>query len=249
MSAGRGLSDDQRRTAFIAVAVVVLCVIVVIGALGGGGHAARRSAVNAASTRPAGSAPRIVDPTSARSTTSSTTTATARASDTSASASSSGPRTVIPAPAGFQAQCRYETYPDGAIVPDPSCTPGAVNPAAVANPQGTICAAGFSNGIQPPYSYTEPLKVTDMVKYGSVGPPSVYQEDQLVAPEDGGSSRNPKNLWPEYLYGAGGALQKDKAEDRVHQLICSGKITVPQGASLLEADWMQVLSASSRATP
>jgi hypothetical protein len=33
------------------------------------------------------------------------------------------------------------------------------------------------------------------------------------------------------------------AENRVHKLICSGKITVSQGASLLEGDWMQMLGA------
>lgn len=81
-----------------------------------------------------------------------------------------------------------------------------------------------------------------MVAYGSVGPPSAYEEDHLVAIEDGGSPRSRKNLWPEYLYGAGGALEKDKAEARVHDLICAGRLTVRQGAAALEGDWKRAVA-------
>jgi hypothetical protein len=125
------------------------------------------------------------------------------------------------------------------VVPDPSCTPGALNPAAVANPRGTICRNGYSEGIRPPASYTEPLKIEDMIRYASVGPPSAYEEDHPVAIEDGGSPRDPRNLWPEYLYGRSGALAKDQAEDDPHDLICAGRITVTQATAVLEGDWLR----------
>lgn len=158
-------------------------------------------------------------------------------STNSKSANPPSTRTTVDYTAGVQGWCHYQAYSDGAIVPDPSCTPGALNPAAVANPRGTICVPGYSERIRPPESYTEPLKIKDMVRYASAGPPSSYEEDHLVALEDGGSPRNPTNLWPEYLYGAGGALQKDKVENTIHALICAGKISVMRGASLLEGDW------------
>lgn len=265
-----GFSDDQRRAAFFAVAAVVVCAVVLLTVLGGKGPVVAPSAARSARLEPSGAAPRggtvprIVGAVSTQSTsstastastasteatTSTTGTTTARASATSGTAASSESRTPVSTPPGFQAKCHYETYPDGAIVPDPSCTPGALNHAAVANPRGTICTRGYSTRARRAASYTKPLKVTGMVSYGSAGPPSSYEEDQLVAPEDGGSPRDPKNLWPEYLYGTGGALQKDQAEDRIHELICSGKITVAQGASLLEGDWMHVLSSGSRPNP
>jgi hypothetical protein len=81
-----------------------------------------------------------------------------------------------------------------------------------------------------------------MVRYASVGPPSSYEEDHLVALEDGGSPRDPNNLWAEYLYGGGGALRKDKVEHHLHELICAGKITVVAAAHLLETDWKRPLS-------
>jgi hypothetical protein len=165
---------------------------------------------------------------------------------TPATVSAAGPSAHTPAmvsaATGGKAECRYRAFPDGAIVPDPACTPGALNPAAVADPRHTICTPGYAGRMRPPVSYTEPLKVTEMVEYDSPGPPSAYEEDHLVAIEDGGSSRDPRNLWPEYLYGPGGALEKDQAEDRVHELICAGRITVAQGARLLEGDWKRLLA-------
>jgi hypothetical protein len=151
-------------------------------------------------------------------------------------------RTTLKSAPGVESQCHYQTYPDGTVVPDPSCTPGALNPAAVANPSQTICLRGYSERIRPPASYTEPLKITDMVQYASVGPPSSYEEDHLVAIEDGGNARDVKNLWPEYLYGPGGALQKDKVENQLHELICAGKLTVVEAARVLEGDWKHAFS-------
>jgi hypothetical protein len=158
--------------------------------------------------------------------------------DSTVAGSSAANRTTLSTTAGVQARCHYEAYPDAAVVPDPSCTPGALNPAAVANPRGTICRAGYSERIRPPESYTEPRKIKDMIRYASVGPPSAYEEDHLVAIEDGGSPRDPRNLWPEYLYGNGGALVKDQAETRLHELICAGRITVTQATAVLEGDWL-----------
>jgi hypothetical protein len=143
---------------------------------------------------------------------------------------------------GVQVRCRYRAYPDHAVVPDPACTPGALDAAAVADPGRTMCAAGWSRRARPSESYTEPLKIRGMVAYGSVGPPSAYEEDHLVAIEDGGSPRSRKNLWPEYLYGAGGAVEKDKAEARVHDLICAGRLSVRQGAAALEGDWKRAVA-------
>ena len=143
---------------------------------------------------------------------------------------------------GVRARCHYQAYPDGAVVPDSSCTPGALNPAAVADPRRTICVSGYSARIRPATSYTEPLKIRGMVRYASIGPPSSYEEDHLVALEDGGSPRDPNNLWPEYLYDGGGALQKDKVEHHLHELICAGRITVVAAARLLETDWKRPVS-------
>jgi hypothetical protein len=61
----------------------------------------------------------------------------------------------------------------------------------------TICKRGWTKTIRAPVSYTNTLKIKQMVLYGETGSPSEYEEDHLIPLELGGAPRNPKNLWPE----------------------------------------------------
>jgi hypothetical protein len=51
--------------------------------------------------------------------------------------------------------------------------------------------------MRPPTSYTNALKIKQMVQYHETGSPSDYEEDHLIPLELGGSPRSPRNLWPE----------------------------------------------------
>lgn len=84
------------------------------------------------------------------------------------------------------------------ILPDPKITPGALNPnVRQTTIRKTICRSGWTKTIRPPVSYTNALKIQQMVLYGETGSPSDYEEDHLLPLELGGAPRNPKNLWPE----------------------------------------------------
>jgi hypothetical protein len=61
----------------------------------------------------------------------------------------------------------------------------------------TICKSGWTKTIRPPVSYTNALKIKQMVLYEETSSPSEYEEDHFIPLELGGAPRNPKNLWPE----------------------------------------------------
>lgn len=84
------------------------------------------------------------------------------------------------------------------ILPDPTLTPGALNPKVRQSTiKKTICKPGWTKTIRPPVGYTKALKLQQMVLYGETGLPSDYEEDHFIPLELGGAPRNPKNLWPE----------------------------------------------------
>jgi hypothetical protein len=84
------------------------------------------------------------------------------------------------------------------ILPDPKITPGALNPKVRQSTiKKTICKSGWTKTIRPPVSYTNALKLQQMILYEETGSPSEYEEDHFIPLELGGAPRNPKNLWPE----------------------------------------------------
>ncbi|MGH9029797.1 MAG: hypothetical protein ACRDV4_09305, partial [Acidimicrobiales bacterium] len=61
--------------------------------------------------------------------------------------SPSGLEGPMPAPGA----CHYVTAADGYALPDPACTPGAVDTAVTqANIRSTICSSGFASSLRPP---------------------------------------------------------------------------------------------------
>lgn len=84
------------------------------------------------------------------------------------------------------------------ILPDPKITPGRLNPRVRQSTiKRTICERGWTKTIRPPVTYTNALKIQQMILYEETGSPSEYEEDHFIPLELGGAPRNPENLWPE----------------------------------------------------
>lgn len=66
---------------------------------------------------------------------------------------------------------------------------------------------------------------------------SDYEEDHVLALEDGGDPRDPRNLWPEPDSGSEGPYSKDGVESKVKNAICAGAVTLttPQHAMLTDS--------------
>jgi hypothetical protein len=124
-------------------------------------------------------------------------------------------------------------------LPDPKCTPGSINPSVNQNNiKNTVCLPGFSKSIRPPVSYTTPLKVNLMHSYGFTDSRVNYELDHLVPLEIGGNPKSVTNLWPEPGYGQYNFHIKDRFENYLHKLVCSGSMTLSEAQKEIATDWI-----------
>ena len=77
----------------------------------------------------------------------------------------------------------------------------------------------------PPYSAYGDKKTSD------------FEEDHLISLELGGNPTDPKNLWPEPWDGPYGAHVKDKIENKLHKLVCSGALSLSTAQHLIATSW------------
>lgn len=119
----------------------------------------------------------------------------------------------------------------GQPLPDPHCTPGVTNPAAI---HQTICVTGWTATVRPPESYTEPIKRASIRAYGL--PANTRGElDHLIPLEAGGSPSDPRNLWIEV-----GPIPnlKDRVEAAARSAVCAGRMPLAVVQARFEHDWV-----------
>ncbi len=113
----------------------------------------------------------------------------------------------------------------------------------------TICRpkSGFTKTLRPNERYTENLKRDGIRQYNypqQMGADAnrlrEYEEDHLVPLELGGSPASPLNLWPEphHVMGGWGSHAKDRLENRLHALVCDGKIGLAQAQREIAHNWI-----------
>jgi hypothetical protein len=123
---------------------------------------------------------------------------------------------------------------DHGRLPDPRCTPGAVDPAVTqGNLRSTICHPGYTKTVRPSESRTEKFKYE--VAYPAYGEPHSKKTelDHLVSLELGGAN-DAANLWPE---SPPTPNPKDKVENALHAAVCDGKVTLKAAQNAIAANW------------
>ncbi len=140
---------------------------------------------------------------------------------------------IQPQPAA--GSCRARGH--GALtLPDPRCTPGAIDPAVTqADLSTTICRSGYSESVRPPESITEVEKRASLRSYGDPGSPHAYEYDHLVSLELGGARNDARNLWPEP---GGSPNLKDALENRLHARVCTGAMSLAAAQLAVARDWV-----------
>ncbi len=137
--------------------------------------------------------------------------------------------------------CHY-TYEGTDPLPDPNCTPGALNPQVTQGTIGsTICESGYTASIRPPESITEHEKQASASAYGYTGSFSTAEYDHLVPLELGGDPNDAANLWiePNDKTGATSfANSKDKLENRLKSLVCSGQLALATAQEAIASNWV-----------
>jgi hypothetical protein len=121
-----------------------------------------------------------------------------------------------------------------AFLPDSAITPGAIIDSADNN---CICQKGYSASVRNvPKSRKDSAYSLYNIKHHSRGE---YEIDHLISLELGGSN-DIKNLWPEsYLTEPWNAHKKDRLENRLHRLVCIGKITLKEAQYEIAHDWIK----------
>jgi len=141
--------------------------------------------------------------------------------------------------------CHVRTAADGEPLPDPACTPGAVDSAVSdATTYSTVCRkGGYTTSVRPPESLTGPAKLKLMAAYGiSAAQVSGYELDHLVELNAGGAS-DVRNLWPEpdtfsqFHQSAFIHNDKDAVEEYTFTALCQHKTTVSAIEAAMAADW------------
>lgn len=153
------------------------------------------------------------------------------------------PNPAITASQGASTPPRATLCQSVAGLPDPSCTPGVVDPAVTQdNIHSTICVSGYTAKVRPSTSYTSTLKAEQIKQYGYADANlSHYEEDHLIPLEVGGAPSDPKNLWPEY---GSSPNAKDTVENRCHSQVCNGQITLAKAQLEIIANWHTACSSA-----
>jgi hypothetical protein len=126
-------------------------------------------------------------------------------------------------------------------VPRRSLTPGA----AFAVGKARICVSGYSASVRN-VPQAEATAVYD--RYGVAHVPYAHEVDHLVSLEIGGSN-SIANLWPEPYAGRWGAHTKDVLENRLHELICSGRLALHKAQRIEARDWVAAYRRYVGGTP
>ncbi len=137
--------------------------------------------------------------------------------------------------------CGAAVYSESSGLPNSKLTPGAINPVVTQTTiRSTICVLGWTATVRPPLSYTNQLKYLQLHSgYSLNGDVNMkhYEEDHIVPLEVGGNPSSTLNLFPEPRNIKFGAYLKDQLENQMHQLVCTGRITLKNAQLVFLTNW------------
>jgi hypothetical protein len=138
-------------------------------------------------------------------------------------------------------ECKVRTVDaaSGDYLPDPACTPGAIDPAVTQdNLASTICKSGYTTTVRAPVADTDKVKALSLRQYGQT-PASTTEFDHLISLQLGGTNAV-SNLWPEpNRAGAPGTTNpKDAVETQLNKAVCSHKVTLAAAQNAIAHDWV-----------
>jgi hypothetical protein len=124
---------------------------------------------------------------------------------------------------------------DHGMLPDPACTPGAIDPAVTpANIASTICTPGYSSSVRPPESQTEAFKWH--VAESAYGQHELSGELDHLVPLELAGANDARNLWVQ----AGPIPNpKDAVEIALHDAVCAGRLGLRVAQRAIASNWIK----------
>jgi hypothetical protein len=130
-----------------------------------------------------------------------------------------------------------------ADLPNPTLTPGAINPAVTAE---TVRSTKWGKDAR---HVSTALKKRVCAAYGVPWEEhSKYEIDHLISRELGGADAA-SNLWPQHWKSPWGAREKDRLENRLHALICANAITLAEAQTAIAENWIAAFKKYIPAAP
>jgi hypothetical protein len=119
------------------------------------------------------------------------------------------------------------------ILPDPKLTPGDAFEVTAQD----VCVPGYARKVR---DVPQEIKRQVYAEYGiTEHHPGDYEVDHLISLELGGSN-SIKNLWPESRRTSPwNAYVKDRLEDKLHELVCDGKIDLKTAQHEIATNWIE----------
>ncbi len=118
------------------------------------------------------------------------------------------------------------------ILPDPAMTPGDV----LTTDATAVCQPGYAKSVR-----NVPQSVKNQVyrQYGVTSrQPHEYEIDHLISLQLGGSN-SIRNLWPQsFVTQPLNAYVKDRVENKLHKLVCAGKLPLEQAQQEIARNWI-----------
>lgn len=117
------------------------------------------------------------------------------------------------------------------IAPIPTVTPGATRPLSTAQ----VCSVAWGKDAR---HVTESMKRRVFASYGiPLADRRQYEVDHLIPRELGGAD-DVLNLWPQPWVATRNAHQKDRLENTLHVLVCTGKLSLGDAQQSIRRDWI-----------
>jgi hypothetical protein len=118
------------------------------------------------------------------------------------------------------------------ILPNPLMTPGVFIADATVD---KICEKGYSSRVR---HVTDGQKNDVFREYNIDRDGQHYEVDHLISLELGGSN-DTRNLWPQSFSGLWNARIKDTLENRLHELVCMGKLPLRDAQLMISSNWIK----------
>lgn len=125
----------------------------------------------------------------------------------------------------------------GGVLPDPTCTPGAIDPhVTAATVDTTVCrSGGYTSTVRPPTRITDPEKRLSLAAYSNIDPAASTEFDHLVPLSLGGAPNSPANLWAEP---GASPNAKDTLENALRDLLCAHHIGLSDAQQMIATNWI-----------
>lgn len=117
------------------------------------------------------------------------------------------------------------------IFPNPQLTPGTFDVSATLD---KICQKGYTATVR----YVTEAQKNEVFKEYGLDRSGEYEVDHLISLELGGSNST-QNLWPQSYRGMWNARIKDMVENRLHYLVCAGKMNLREAQYLISTNWIK----------